>query len=149
MRHTRGTKSSLFLIEFMIVLFFFLLVTAICIQVFVRAYFFSRESENLSHAQTIVQSFAEALKGSDGSIDSMQELMPELSLNVGNYEAWYDSQWEPCPEKEAAFLLSADMNVIATEKRADLSIQQLYNGEYLFEIQLHFHTPVSKEVILS
>ena len=30
MRHTRGTKSSLFLIEFMIVLFFFLLVTAIC-----------------------------------------------------------------------------------------------------------------------
>lgn len=149
MRHTRGTKSSLFLIEFIIVLFFFLLVAAVCIQVFVRAYFLSRESENLSHAQTIVQSFAEALKGSDGSIDDMQELMPELTLHGGSYEAWYDSQWEPCGEEDAAFLLSADMNVIATEKKAKLSIQQLYNGKYLFEIQLHFHTPVSKEVILS
>ena len=53
--------------------------------------------------KTIVQSFAEALKGSDGSIDSMQELMPELSLNGGNYEAWYDSQWNPARKRRLLF----------------------------------------------
>lgn len=149
MKHIKGTKSSLFLIEFIIVLFFFLLVLSVCVQIFVKAYLISREAENLSHSQALAQSFAEALKGTDGSIDEMQTLLPELMLNGGDYHAWYDKSWTPCSEREAAFLLAADMNVLATDKWAKLSIQQLSNGKYLFQSELHFHTPVSKEVLLS
>lgn len=58
-KNTSG--SRLFLIEFLIVLFFFLIVSTICLNLFVHAHKITTDSENLSRAQTLAASAAELL----------------------------------------------------------------------------------------
>ena len=56
--------------ELIIVLFFFLLTAAICIQVFARAHSISHSSLELSHAQSLCASAAEVFSGTDGSAEA-------------------------------------------------------------------------------
>ena len=66
MKRKKQAGSSLFLMELILVLFFFLLTSAVCIRVFAKAYFISRSSLELSHAQSLCASAAEVFSGTDG-----------------------------------------------------------------------------------
>ena len=59
MKRKKQAGSSLFLMELILVLFFFLLTSAVCIRVFAKAYSISRSSLELSHAQSLCASAAE------------------------------------------------------------------------------------------
>lgn len=56
------TKSELFLMEFIVVILFFSLCTAICISAFVKANHISEESKLLNGAIILAQSTAEEIK---------------------------------------------------------------------------------------
>ena len=58
MKKNSGKGSRLFLIEFLIVLFFFLIISTVCLQLFVKAHLITRRSEALSHAQAAAASVA-------------------------------------------------------------------------------------------
>ena len=66
MKRKKQAGSSLFLMELILVLFFFLLTSAVCIRVFAKAYSISRSSLELSHAQSLCASAAEVFSGTDG-----------------------------------------------------------------------------------
>src|SRR5665648_831922 len=55
-------KSELFLMEFIVVILFFSLCTAICISAFVKANHISEESKLLNGAMILAQSTAEGIK---------------------------------------------------------------------------------------
>jgi len=55
-------KSELFLMEFIVVILFFSISTAICISAFVEANHMSEESRLLNGAMTLAQSTAEEIK---------------------------------------------------------------------------------------
>lgn len=60
--HKKITENSrLFFIEFLIVLFFFLIISTICLKLFVQAHKITVDSENLSRAQSLAASAAELL----------------------------------------------------------------------------------------
>lgn len=60
MKRTSRTGSRLFFIEFMIVLFFFLIVSTVCLRLFARAHVITRNADMLSHAQAAASSVAAA-----------------------------------------------------------------------------------------
>lgn len=66
MKRKKQAGSSLFLMELILVLFFFLLTSAVCIRVFAKAYSISRSSLELSHAQSLCASAAEVFSCTDG-----------------------------------------------------------------------------------
>ncbi len=145
MRKSGQTRSSLFLIEFIIVLFFFMLVCTVCLRLFSLAELTSRESKNLSIAQNLAQSFAEALKGSDGSPEEMALLLPELTFSKGEYLSWYDSGWQPCSQEEAVYSLEAPIEISHSLKTASLTIRDLKQEEDLFQLSLTFYNHPEKE----
>ncbi len=61
------TKSELFLMEFIVVILFFSLCTAICISAFVKANHISEESKLLNGAMILAQSTAEEIKATGNS----------------------------------------------------------------------------------
>jgi len=67
MSKNNHTKSELFLMEFIIVILFFSLCTAICISAFVKANHISEESKLLNGAMILAQSTAEEIKATEGA----------------------------------------------------------------------------------
>ena len=54
-------NSRLFFIEFLIVLIFFLIISTVCLKLFVHAHKITEHADDLSHAQTMAASAAELL----------------------------------------------------------------------------------------
>lgn len=109
MREKRA-GSGLFLMELIIVLFFFLLTAAVCIQVFAKAHSMSRSSLELSHAQSQCASAAEVFSGTDGSTEAFLEKFPEGSTTEAGFELFYDKNFQSCKENEARYLLVIELN---------------------------------------
>ena len=145
MKRSSPRRPSLFLIELIIVLFFFMLVCAVCLRLFALADLTSRESKDLSISQNLAQSFAEALKGSDGSPQEMIRLLPELSYIGQQYRSWYDSSWQPCSSEDAVYSLDAPVEISGSLKTAALTIRDLRREKDLFQLELTFYHQTGKE----
>ena len=87
-------NSRLFFIEFLIVLFFFLIISTICLKLFVQAHKITVDSENLSRAQNLAASAAELLLAGydvDETIAICQEQADAFCIQiveVSNSEAY-------------------------------------------------------------
>lgn len=62
MNKDNRTGSRLFFIEFLIVLFFFLIVSTVCLRLFARAHMITQRADALSHAQAAAASAAAAVE---------------------------------------------------------------------------------------
>ncbi|MCD7814293.1 MAG: hypothetical protein LUH20_09670 [Lachnospiraceae bacterium] len=76
MKKQASDKSRLFFIEFLIVLFFFLIIGTVCLRVFVAAHSTTRDADALAHAQSTAASIAEVLEAGE----SIEEYFPEAIL---------------------------------------------------------------------
>lgn len=61
MKSIHTGKSRIFFIEFLIVLFFFLIISTVCLRLFVRAHQITEKADALSRAQNLAASVAEVL----------------------------------------------------------------------------------------
>lgn len=99
-----ASKAGLFLIELIIAIAFFAVASAICVQLFVKAYLISARSSDISVASGIAQNEAEAFKADSGAyIDS---------LNRSGERLLYDARGnrlEAASGEEAAYYLICDV----------------------------------------
>ncbi len=75
----RKSSSGLFLMELIIVIFFFALTSAVCIQIFVRAHFAMEEARDLNYANSQVTNAGELFYEYADDIDSIRKYLPESS----------------------------------------------------------------------
>ncbi|MCD7716706.1 MAG: hypothetical protein LUI39_09690 [Lachnospiraceae bacterium] len=76
MRKQAAGKSRTFFIEFLIVLFFFLIIGTVCLRVFVAAHKVTRDADALAHAQSTAASIAEVLSAGE----EVEDYFPEMIL---------------------------------------------------------------------
>lgn len=103
----RSAKSSLMLMELIVVILFFALCAAICMQVFASARLRSRDARALSGAALAAESAAECVKASRGDLTRVQALLG------GDFEGetliiGYDEQWQQTARNQAPFLLEIE-----------------------------------------
>ena len=79
----RKSKSSLFLMELIIVIFFFALTSAVCLQVFVKAHETSRDTKNINYAVLWADNASELFYEYGTDTDSIVETVNE-SFDLGN-----------------------------------------------------------------
>lgn len=96
----RRHRSSLFLLELILVIFFFSLASAVCIQLFVKAHLTERETEALNRAIPLAESAAEAYHKVSGRLEELGTLFPEGRLNEAgdSFLVFYDEDWHPVEE---------------------------------------------------
>ena len=169
--HHRKRKSHLFFIEFLIVLFFFLIVSTVCLRLFVYARQVTDCSDALSHAQAAAASVAEILSATDGSIESLAGFLPEAALSEDTLTVTYDREFRSCPAEEAQYTMSVflynegtaedgmTMNMSrpgvpqtkildpATEKNADITITD-QDQEVLYSLSVSYHDPLTRGEVL-
>ncbi len=93
-----NSKTSLFLMELIIVILFFSISAVVCVQLFVNAYSTNESTKKIAQATVIVQNLAEQFLGCDGDPGAVRDLYGTGSaLRLGDTEAvislGYDEAW--------------------------------------------------------
>ena len=132
----KGTRSSLLLIELIITLFFFLLISMVCMQIFAKTYSITRSSRELNQAQTLTSGAAEVLEYAGSSFDHWQNFFPEIESDHNTFRLYYDQNFTLCDSKEALYTL--DIEFFPGETG---SITFSKGDELIYSLQVRYHIP--------
>ena len=97
------SKTSLFLIEIVIMILIFSVSAAICLEIFAYSKTLSEESAALSEGSLLVQTAAESFKATGDIAEAGAIIGAEDS--AGTYCVYYNKAMEPCDEPEASYIL--------------------------------------------
>lgn len=99
------SKSSLFLIELIIVILFFSIAGTVCIQLFVKSHLLSSKTQAMNHCVKYAQNYAEVFTNLNGSEDSFSDFFEDSLFNNGDhtYCINYDKSFKTTTDPEAAF----------------------------------------------
>ena len=132
-----GLKSSLFLMEQLIVILVFALCAAICVKIFVSSYIIASDSKDLNHALLIAESGAECYKAAAGDMGKAAHILGgSLQSGVaGGLTVFYDDRWRVCADNEAAYVLriinQAPEHTLASLLFSDLTVEKIAGPETL------------------
>ena len=90
MKRTSNSRSSLFLIELIIAILFFSLVSAVCLKAFTRSHILTQNARDLNASLMQVESTAELLRTGEQA----------------DAQTFYSSSWKTCEEKKAAYTIT-------------------------------------------
>ena len=97
------SKSSLFLMELIIVIMFFTISAAICMEIFANAKVKNDYSRNVANAAFKAESIAEVYKNENGDLDKLSQKYKGTKTSDGVLEIYYDIDWKKSDRKNAAF----------------------------------------------
>ena len=131
------SKSTLFLIEQLIVIAVFAICAAACISILASAYFTSVETSEMSNALLVAESVAETYKATGGDLAVVARIMGgRLSSVEGAYGLVinYDSNWLAGDESSAVYRLLltpmvGEQRVHASLNSSELSVFKLEGEE--------------------
>ncbi len=147
--------SSIFLLELMISILFFALVSASCLKVFAKAHNLSEETYNLNHGISQLENVAELLKSIDSSEISNADTVTEVleSFYDKSVEAdeeedatwwiYFNSDWQSCRVYDAAFVIELQKkgtNDASSLCSYSITVKELIKDKPIEELTLKLHT---------
>ena len=139
MKHSR---STLFLLELIIAIFFFSVASTVCIQLFAKSHLLSKQTINENHAVTQTQNLAESFLGSDGNFLEMKKHFPNAEYIDNSLALYFDNDWNSCNVNNAHFVATLDYALTDTNLcTADIAVST-YNSDnpkVLYSIELIHH----------
>ena len=103
------SRSTLFLIEQLIVIAVFAICAAACISIMTTSYFYANDSRDLSNAVLAAENGAETYKAAAGDLDITARLLGGTTVQVGSAVpavVYYDSSWQVCAAGNAEYIMS-------------------------------------------
>ena len=132
MRKQYAPRATLFLMELVIVIFFFSICAAICVNVFGSAQQMAKGSDNLSKAVIEARSAASCYKAAEGDLQETAALLDGVIQN-GQPAVFYDKQWNlDTQQHEDGFLLYIDE--LEQYGEACVNVIDLNTDEVIFQL---------------
>ena len=145
-----GTR--LFFIEFLIVLFFFLIISTVCLRLFVQSHSMTKHTEELFQAQEAAASVAELLEAGGDSVSVLLTAYPEAVLDDSGPDPvitiCFDQDFHSCTPKKESYSLTVPLVVDNHEESATISVCKS-SGEVIYTLDVSFHRPLTREEVLS
>ena len=88
-------QSSLFILELIISITFFVLSTLVCVQIFVKSHEISNQTKDVTIAMNYCTGVLEEFEND-----------PTLYQNKKEYFKYYNQNWEKCSKKKATYTIS-------------------------------------------
>ena len=109
MNTSTHSKTGLFLIELIISIFFFIIITIVCIQLFVRSYTVSNSTVNMNHSIQWVQNISEIFLSHDGDFSKLKDTLKYTSsCSDSTLEIFFDDDWNIISNKnDASYIINA------------------------------------------
>lgn len=133
MKIQENRSSKLFLMELMIAIFFFSVISAISVQLFAEAHTRSVHSKQLVQSVNLASNVAEYYRVWDGQTESWQEVFPEGTWQGDNWQILYDEAWKPA-EGEARYLLCMELYEREGMREAQIAVSERETGRIIYEL---------------
>ena len=139
MRKQHAPKATLFLMELVIVIFFFSICAAICVNIFGSAQQMADDSENLSRAVVEARSAASCYKAADGDLEKTARLLDGVQLD-DSAAVYFDEAWNKIADSENA-QFAVQLKQRANPGEADVYILHLNKASdnIIFSIPVKTH----------
>lgn len=140
MSNRNASRSTLFLMELVMVVFMFALCGAVCLGLFATSQKMTDESDSLNHAVAISRTAAGCYKAADGDLRETLHLMsvPGTLTDTGSAAVYYDAAWSPVAapaEKGFCLEIQSISDSAAALQAADITVYDA-DREPVFHIQV-------------
>ena len=134
------SKSSLFLLELLIMIGFFAVASVVCINLFVQAHLRSIGSRDLNRAVIAAQSAAETFKAAGGDSRRAAEILGGFLGGSDEVVLYYDSRWQPAAAiEERGYTLRMFTSFDGDLMIADIEVVNVRSGQEIFSLQAKRH----------
>lgn len=101
----RSNHSGLFLLEIILAILAFSLVSAVCLQLFVKAHTLGQDTKDLDMAVRQATSVGSILTQSESPMEHLKSLYPDASFdeNKRSLTIHYDQEYQPCKEQNSIY----------------------------------------------
>ncbi|MBQ7370743.1 MAG: hypothetical protein IJW67_02470 [Blautia sp.] len=123
-RKSSGSRSSLFLIELILSLLVFSLVSTVCIRLFAASWKSRTAAREWNHIQELTVNAAEILEAGDGQTEDFLLLFPEGIVSDTQVEVSFDSHWASCDAEHAAYTLQLKLIPDTWSKTMEITVQK-------------------------
>ena len=137
MKKQTSNRSGLLLMEIIIAILFFSVISAICLQLFVKSHMISRDTEELDSAVNQAVSTADIIPGTEDAGTVLREYYPHMKAEGSTLYIYYDKEFQPCTEADAAYYLKIDKGDTdsgITEYR--LSVAESGSSSHIYELDI-------------
>ena len=124
------SRSTLFLIEQLIVIAVFAMCAAACARILTAAYFNAIDSRDINNAILYAENGAESFKTTSGDLGTVAEIMGGFftsSNTGGNVTVFFDNRWQVSSEVDARYIL------LLESRNADAALPNLVTGDLSVE----------------
>jgi len=141
---TQRSKSTLFLIEQLIVIAVFAICAVACVSILSAAYFNTNDSNSTRHAILKAESSAEVFKATGGDFsvvaNTMGGIVKQGDSGTAIIVVYYNSLWQNCEEEDASYVLTIEVDAMWNPydfefSTADLSVGKI-TGEELVAMEV-------------
>jgi type II secretory pathway pseudopilin PulG len=102
----RNSRSTLFLIEQLVVILIFAVCAAVCVSIFVESYMMERRATDVSNALLVAKSGIESYKAFAGDAERTASVLGGVVYSGGDtVTVYYDEHWDLFTEDGAAYIL--------------------------------------------
>lgn len=143
MKEYQHNKSSLFLMEIIINILFFSLLSAFCLQIFFKAYQMSRDTSRLHKAVNICASVAEICQNEAEKGLELKQIYTDAYEKNDMLYIFFDSSFNPCKEDSAEYVVTVNWNKSAETEQADITIRDESEEESIYEVSASCYRPGS------
>ncbi len=121
--------------EMIIIVLFFSVASATCVQAFVNSHLLDKDTMELNHAVIAAQGFADVMRGTDGSLESLLEAYPDaVRQGESGFCAFYDKEFAPCGEGDASYRADVSLSSDGKLRVIAISVMQLEDDEQIYEL---------------
>lgn len=139
MQTQTSQRSSLFLMELMIAILFFILASGICIRLFVKSHTLEQANRDLDASVHAAVSVAEIIRSQEDPILMLETVYPLGISDTPNFTIFYDKDWSVCTKTDGLYHLKLSTK---TESPFLFSTIDVYkNDALLYTLSLEKYIP--------
>lgn len=146
MRKYRFQRSSLFFLEIMLNLLFFVILVTICLQLFLKAHHLSKDTTLLHRAVTVCTSIAEVCQSSLDETDIFQTIYPESLILNDTILIYFDSNFAACSEFESIYRVFLSEN--KEDNRITIRFLRKNDTSIIYELEVSSYSPQSLQKLM-
>lgn len=129
------SKSSLFLMELILTVLLFAICSAICMKLFAASHQLGVKTWELNKSVATAQSFAEVMRGTNGSIDEIIKMYPSAVKSDDSYfEVFYDADFNECDFHEAVYVSDVNITINGSIEDMDIRIIRKSDSEEIYSL---------------
>lgn len=144
-KHT-SSRSGLLLMEIIIAILFFSVVSAVCLQLFVKSHNLGRDTEELDMAVRQAGSVAEILIQSKQPSKHLQEIYSDSDIDENGGSIYFDKDFQTCSEEIGVYHL--DISASPLDDRLTgyrIAVYANDDPKEIYSLEVNTYTPLTPE----